>query len=75
MHWLSAVRHLPDKDPLRDVFEKEFVGSNALKSIAKQKPPKPSTTKIAIKIAQDDTLNKDDKRYLLVSPFLGKPFH
>jgi hypothetical protein len=73
MHWLSAVRYLPDKDPLRVVFSKEFAAMDSLKSIATKKPPNKSTTALAKRIAKDDTIPIGDKRYLQVSTFHGTP--
>ena len=73
MHWLSAVRHLPEKDPLRDVFAQEFVAKDSIVRIAKMKPPKRSTTAIAKRIAGDDSIPVDGKRYLNVSTFHGTP--
>ena len=71
MHWLSSVRYLPYKDPLREVFAKEFAAMDSLKSIAKEKPPDKSTTALAKRIAKDDSLPIPDKRYLNVSAFHG----
>jgi hypothetical protein len=73
LHWPSAVRYLPDKDPLRDAFAQEFVGMDSLRLIARAKPPKPSNTEIAVRIAKDDTIPLSDKRYLCTSAFHGEP--
>jgi len=71
VHWISAVRHLPQTHPLRKKFQLEFKESSILQAIGKMKPPIRRTTTSALLCAENFKNGQSDAEFVGVSQFHG----